>query len=252
MKKFLIAAALLATQPLLAAAPVSGPISAAVAAPGRPAAEVALDAGRKPGEMLSLAGLAPGQRVVDVMAGQGYYSRIAASVVGPKGSVVALMPPSYMKRAEVADGWAALKAANPQMSVVVGMPAAAALPGDIDLTIFHLTYHDLYWESAQYEYTRQDPAAFLAKLFAATRPGGKVLVVDHVGAAGVDPRVEADKTHRIDPAVVEKDFAAAGFKLAATSDLLRNPADKIGTLVFDPAVRGKTDRRVWVYQKPVA
>jgi predicted methyltransferase len=246
MKIWLAAAALLLAGPAMA----GDPIAESVASAARPDAERALDAGRKPADMLALAGLAPGQTVIDVMAGQGYYTRLVAPVVGSKGAVVALMPPSYMKRKEVADGWAALRAAHPQVAVVVGMPADAALPNGVDLTIFHLTYHDLYWESAQYEYTRQDPAAMLAKLYAATKPGGKVLVIDHVGAAGVDPRVEADKTHRIDPAVVQADFAKAGFVKVAESTALAVPGDDLAKLVFDPAVRGKTNRFAWVFQKP--
>ncbi len=246
MKMLLMAASLLIASSGLAA----DPIATAVAAPSRPAADVALDAGRKPVEMLALARLKPGDHVLDVMAGQGYYSRLAADVVGPKGEVIALMPPAYMKDPKVAAGWSALSAASPQVKVLVGPPGNAALPRDIDLTIFHLTYHDLYWESEKYEYPKMDPAAFLAKLAAATRPGGKVLVVDHVGPAGVDPRVEAERTHRIDPAVVEADFAKAGFRLSGTSEALRNPADDIVKLVFDPAVRGKTDRRVWLFEKP--
>jgi predicted methyltransferase len=238
---------------LLAAAPVPAaaePIAASVASSARPAAETAQDAGRKPAEMLALAGLKPGDRVLDVMAGQGYYSRLAAPVAGPKGAVIAMMPTAYMKDPKVAAGWEALKAANPNVTVQVGPPGEATLPGSLDLTIFHLTYHDLYWESAKYEYPRMDPAVFLAKLHAATKPGGRVLVVDHVGAAGVDPRVEADKTHRIDPAVIPRDFEAAGFRLVKQSDLLRNRSDDISKLVFDPSVRGKTDRMVWLFERP--
>jgi predicted methyltransferase len=228
----------------------ANPLAASVASTGRPAADVALDAGRKPAEMLGLAGLKAGDRVLDVMAGQGYYTRLAAPVAGSKGAVIALMPTAYMKDPKVAAGWEALKAANPNVTVQVGPPGDATLPGSLDLTIFHLTYHDLYWESAKYEYPRMDPALFLTKLHAATRPGGRVLVVDHVGAAGVDPRVEADRTHRIDPAVVKRDFEAAGFRLVKQSDALRNPADDISKLVFDPGVRGKTDRMVWLFERP--
>lgn len=246
MKFLMIAAALMAAQPVLAA----DPIATAISAPGRPATDVALDAGRKPATMLSLAGLKAGEHVLDVMAGQGYYSRLAADVVGPKGAVFALVPPSYMKDQKVAAGWNALKADRPQLTVVVANPGEANLPPNLDLTIFHLTYHDLYWESEKYGYLRTDPAAFLKKLFAATKPGGRVLVVDHVGTAGVDPRVEAEKTHRIDPAVVERDFKAAGFTLSKQSDALRVPSDDITKLVFDPGVRGKTDRRAWVFVRP--
>ena len=242
----------LAVIALLLAGPALAQVSPgqAVADAARPAGEIALDASRKPAEMLDFAGLKAGGHVLDVMAGGGYYSRLAAAVVGPKGKVIAYVPASYLKDAKVAAGWQAMQAASPQVSVLQGTPDALVLPEGLDLTLFHLTYHDLYWESAKYEYPRRDPALFLQKLYSATKPGGRVLVMDHVGAAGVDPRVEAEKTHRIDPAVIEKDFAAAGFRLVKQSDALRVPADDVAKLVFDPAVRGKTDRKVWLFEKP--
>lgn len=247
MKAIAIAALILAAPAFAQVSPAQ-----AVADPARPPADIALDAGRKPVEMLELSGLKAGEHVLDVMAGAGYYSRLAAAVVGPKGRVIAYVPASYLKNPKVAAGWEEMKAASPQVSLLQGTPDALVLPDGLDLTLFHLTYHDLYWESAKFEYPRSDPAAFLSKLYKATKPGGRVLVVDHVGAAGVDPRVEAERTHRIDPARLEKDFAAAGFRLAKQSDALRVPSDDISKLVFDPAVRGKTDRKVWLFEKPAA
>jgi predicted methyltransferase len=113
----------------------------------------------------------------------------------------------------------------------------------------HLVYHDLYWESAKYKVPRVDPSAFLKSLYAATKPGGIVGVIDHVGAAG-DTRAVVDTLHRIDPAVIKADFKAAGFVLEAESPLLRAAGDDIAKLVFDPAVRGKTDRVVYRFRKP--
>ena len=74
--------------------------------------------------------------------------------------------------------------------------------------------------------------------------GGIVGVIDHVGAGGTDPRVSAMATHRIDPAVVRRDFAAAGFELAGESEALRNDADSYSLGVFDERVHGHTDRFV--------
>jgi len=59
-----------------------------------------------------------------------------------------------------------------------------------------------------------------------------------------------DKLHRIDPEVVKRDFAKAGFNLKASSDILRNAADDHSLLVFDPAIRGKTDRFILKFKKP--
>lgn len=111
-----------------------------------------------------------------------------------------------------------------------------------------MNYHDLYWESEQYKIPHTDPKAFLKALYAAVKPGGVVGVIDHVGPGG-DTRAVVEKLHRIDPATVAADFTAAGFKLEAKSALLANPADDHGKMVFDPAIRGKTDRFLYRFRK---
>jgi predicted methyltransferase len=94
-----------------------------------------------------------------------------------------------------------------------------------------------------------DPDKQLAKLFAVVKPGGIVGVVDHVGPAG-DTREVVEKYHRIDPATIKADFLKAGFVLDGESDMLRNSQDAHDILVFDPAIRGKTDRVVFRFRKP--
>ena len=75
-------------------------------------------------------------------------------------------------------------------------------------------------------------------------------MVDHVAEPGGDTRAVADKLHRIDPAVVRADFERAGFVFDGEADLLSNPADDHSKLVFDPAIRGKTDRIIYRFRKP--
>ncbi len=249
MMNRLIAALLLAAAPLatLHAAPAN--VAAAVADTTRPAEERALDAGRKPVEVLRFLGLETGDRVLDVMTGSGYYAELIAKAVGPKGSVVALEPPVFLSDKGKAS-WDGLQARAPNVELLLQMPGEMKLaPASFDLALLHLVYHDFYWESAQYKFPRMDPDAALTALFAAMKPGGVVGVVDHVGKAG-DTRAAADKLHRIDPATVKADFLRAGFVLDGESDLLRVPADDGSKLVFDPAVRGKTDRIVYRFRKP--
>lgn len=225
-------------------------LAASVAAADRPADAKALDAGRKPAETLALLGLKPGMRVADIMTGSGYWADIIAEVVGPKGKVIAAEPEEFYADPKARASLDDLARRNPNLTVTRYPFKAFAMPAkSLDAAIIHLSYHDLYWQSEQYKIPLTDPAAFLATLFAAMKPGGRVLVVDHVGPAG-DTRAVVDKLHRIDPAVVKADFAAAGFVLAGQSDLLANPADDHGKLVFDPAVRGRTDRFAYVFAKP--
>jgi predicted methyltransferase len=95
-----------------------------------------------------------------------------------------------------------------------------------------------------------DPNAFLKAVYASMRPGGVIAVIDHVANANKDTRATVDKYHRIDPDVVKADFRRAGFTLVKSSDLLRNPADDHNLLVFDPKIRGKTDRFIFEFRKP--
>jgi len=148
-------------------------------APGRPDAMVALDAGRKPAEVLAQSLIKPGARVMDVMAGQGYYTELLARHVGPKGRVIAIEPVNYMEDPKTAAAWAALQKRNRNVELVVGAPGEAAMPDKLDAAFYHLTYHDLYWQSEKFKYPRTDVDAYNARLFQALKAGGVVLIIDH-------------------------------------------------------------------------
>ncbi len=244
-----LAAALCLAAPTLAA-PAQADFAAALARPDRPADAVALDASRKPAEVLAFLGLKPGMKAADIMTGSGYWAEIMANAIGPKGKVTAFEPTQFYTAPDEQKVWAALTARRPDIDFVrYPFEGFAAKPASFDFAIINLNYHDLYWESAQYKIPRSDPAAFTRALFAAIKPGGIVGIIDHVGPAG-DTRAIVEKMHRIDPATVKADFEAAGFVLEARSDLLANPDDDHSKLVYDPSVRGKTDRFVFRFRKP--
>ncbi|MBB4631250.1 I78 family peptidase inhibitor [Sphingosinicella soli] len=245
----LLAAALLMPALPVEAAPAA--ITVAVAAKDRPADEAKLDESRKPAEVLKFLGLERGDRAFDFMAGRGYYSEIMARAVGPKGMVVAWNPSGIGESDPVKTAWQSLRVRVKNVAVFsTFMPDLALAPASFDFALFHLVYHDAYWESAEYKLVRTDPALLLATLYGAMKSGGIVGVIDHVGPAGGDTRAEVDKTHRIDPAVVRADFERAGFVFEGESDVLRVPGDDLSKSVFDPAVRGKTDRIVYKFSKP--
>lgn len=226
------------------AAAARDPIAAALADPSRSAQDRAQDEARKPAAVLGFLALKPGQVVADW--GAGYYAVMLADLVGPKGTVYAVVNGNRWKPAE----WQGALATHPALRMVAVPPQARQFPpASLDVIFANLEYHDLYWESAKYDYPRRNVPAVLANWFAALRPGGSVVIIDHAGPAG-DPRAIADSLHRIDPARVRADMIAAGFVPDGESDALRHPEDPHTGVVFDPAMRGRTDRFVVRFRRP--
>ena len=225
-------------------------VDAAVANPARTPESRAMDESRKPAEVLAFLGLQPGMDAADLLTGSGYWAQIMAKVVGPEGSVTAFEPAQFYKDGPEKAKLDALIAASPGVTLTSYPFDKFAPPASAyDFALINLSYHDLYWESEKYGIPHTDPAAFVRNLYAAMRPGGIVGVIDHAGPAG-DTRAGVEKLHRIDPATVRADFERAGFELEAQSDLLANPADDHSKNVFDPAIRGKTDRFLYKFRKP--
>ena len=228
-------------------APVSaGEIAAAIGDPARQPDNRALDAGRLPDAMLAFAKLRRGDVVADWGAGGGYYSELLADAVGPRGLVYAIGVAANYDAAK----WQPIltRHANIRPLYVPG-EAQALAPASLDVIFAHLEYHDLYWSSAKYHYPVRDVDAVLRNWFAALRPGGRVIVIDHAALPG-DPRETAGKFHRIDPARVRADFARAGFVLDGESSALHREDDPHTVPVFDPGVRGHTDRFAFRFVKP--
>lgn len=225
-------------------------IEQAVASPDRPADARAMDEGRKPAEVLAWAGLASGMDVADIMPGLGYWTEIMADVVGPTGSVAALQPDAFHNDEAGTARWTEVLARSPEASRIrYPFDAFEHTPGSLDLALINNSYHELYWESEQYSIPFTDPDGFVAALYAAMRPGGTVVVIDHV-ADDPDPRASVDATHRIAPGVVQADFERAGFVLVDASELLANPADDHTGIAFLPPIAGQTDRFMFKFSKP--
>lgn len=245
MRKWIIVAAMLATPVTLAAK--AQPDWLAIE--GRSETDIKQDEDRMPVETLQALGLKKGMKTLDIMAGNGYYSEIMAKAVGPKGKVTAWNPEAFVGE-KAKEKWAGLAARNANLThFTTAFDGFDAPAKSYDFALFHLVYHDFYWQSEEYKVPRTDPAIMLKKLYAAMKPGGIVGVADHVGGKG-DTRETVDKTHRIDPEVVRADFTRAGFKLVSESQHLRVTGDDYSKSVFDPALRGKTDRFVFKFKKP--
>ena len=248
--RLLVLATALATTPIAALAAASATsLTAAVKSDIRSADNVKLDESRKPAELLKYLGLRPGMRVADPFGGNFYWAEITGQAVGPTGHVTVWEPKQFYSQ-KVYDQYQAVQAKLPNVWMRVSPFEQPDLPaGKYDFMLINLDYHDVYWESAKYGISKMDPDEWLKTVYAAMKPGAIVGVVDHVANPG-DTRATVEKLHRIDPETVKADFKRAGFQLVGSSDLLRNPADDHSLLVFDPNIRGKTDRFVLKFRKP--
>ena len=240
-----------AADPMDAAAESGAAIKAALASPDRPKADLEQDARRKPEEILAFVGVRPGMRVADMFSAGGYYTELLSRIVGVKGQVLAYNNPAYAKFAEkgIAARYADDRLGNVRQ-LTADVDKFETAPQSLDAAMFIMSYHDLYWRPADGSWPPTDPNVLLARLYAALKPGAVVVVEDHVAPPNVDTSATVDKLHRIDPAVVKRDFAKAGFVFDAESRVLAHPDDDHTKLVFDDSIRGKTDQFVYRFKKP--
>ena len=217
-------------------------ILAAVADPARPAEDVARDAGRRPAQILAFAGVRPGDQIVELIPGGGYYTRILARAVGPRGRIFAVVTPGFSQRPGAMDRLRAAVGGYANVEIVVSDLAGLAMARPVDLVWTSENYHDLH----------NGPAANIGAVnravFGVLRRGGIYYVEDH-SAPGTGTAATST-LHRIDPQVVRDEVAAAGFRLEAESPLLANPADPHTARSNDPSVGGHTDRFSMRFRKP--
>ena len=246
-------AALLAAAVVPAAAFAPSPqITAAVADAGRPDADKAKDESRKPADIIAFIGVKPGQMVMDVWPGSGYWSRLFSRVVGPKGKVYAYVPAEIVefktKPFDIAKAMAA-EPGNQGNVEAISDPAASQPPPNfqnkLDAVWIFENYHDLYNPFMK----GADVAGFNKAVFGLLKPGGVYVIGDHAAPAG-SGLTATNTTHRIDPDTVKAEVMKAGFKFVGETRVLANPDDPHTDSVFKDPIKGHTDRFVFKFVKP--
>lgn len=234
-----------------AKAEVSGDVyAAALAVESRLEADFERDGSRRPDAVLEFFGVAPGMVVLDMFSGGGYYSEVIAHVVGDAGHVDAHANEAYLSF--VGEEFTARHANDrlPNVDVLMAENNEMSLePERYDAVVMILSYHDLYYDDPDSGWPKFDVDALLAELLKGLKPGGVLGVVDHQAEPG-SPAETGNTLHRIDERIVIEELTAAGFVLEDESDLLKNEEDDYSKNVFDPAVRGNTDRFVLRFRKP--
>jgi len=210
------------------------------------AADALTDPAMKAPEVIAFIGVKPGDRVADVVAGR--FIRALSGAVGPKGKLYAVEPAEMLKAhpeiltilKQITD-----QPAYANVELVTAPVNAPGLPANLDAVFIRQDYHDLHDKFMG----PADLTAFNKAVFAALKPGGVYVVLDHAAEAGSGLR-DTESRHRIDPAAVKAEVIAAGFKLDGESTIFANPADDHTKMVFDPAIRGKTDQFLLRFRKP--
>lgn len=230
-----------------ASAATADMLAAALANPDRPAADVADDVNRKPLEVLTFAGFQPGMAVFEMEAGGGYFTEILGRAVGMNGSVVMQNPPSF--DSFVGDAYET-RLGNNRLSTVrmskSGFDALDAADNSIDLVTWIMGPHELGFEPGGENLG--DPGQTFSEIARILKPGGSLLMIDHIAAPGSGIEV-GGTLHRISESLATELAGGAGLSVVKSSELFRNPTDPLDIGVFDPAIQGKTSKFMVLYRK---
>jgi predicted methyltransferase len=212
---------------------------------------VARDAARKPEAIVAFSGLEAGDRVIDFIPGGGYFTRIFSGMVGPKGHVYAMVPGAAATlEAPLTATITPFAASHPNVTVVITRGLDFTAPGGpVDVFWTAQNYHDLYNPISKGAPAPTSMLPLNKLVFAALKPGGTYIIIDHVAPAGSGVS-DTSTLHRIEPARVRADVEAAGFVFVGESNVLRNPSDPHDKIVFDSSIRGHTDQFVFKFRKP--
>ena len=202
-------------------------------------------------ELIQFARVEAGSIVIDVYPGDGDWTRLFSEVVGPKGRVFSFVPteiadlkPDQVGRMQTLAKEPGRENVEAVSADLVAMPEAMQ-PADV--LWLHLFYHDLH--TALIQARGATAARFNRAVHERLKPGGFYVIVDHAAALGAGTG-DAQSLHRIEPASVLEEVEAAGFVLDAESPMLANKGDPHSIKVFDPSIKGETDRFVYRFVKP--
>jgi len=228
---------------------VEAKLKSAMQAPVRTAEEVERDANRKPVETLEFFGLRDDMKVIELLPGGGWYTKLLAPVLAEKGELyVALGTGTVSASLLGQDGFdkvgvlaADAKIYRPEGSRTYALEMSGLGVTDADIVFTFRNYHNFGDEGR---------AALNRAVYEALKPGGIYAVVDH-DRRHMEPD-NPENRRRIDPVLAIKEIQAAGFDLVDFSDLHYRPDDELRYEVGRKTVTGNTDRFTLKFRKPAS
>ncbi|MER9166973.1 class I SAM-dependent methyltransferase [Mesorhizobium australicum] len=204
-------------------------------------------------ELIRFARADAGFTVIDVYPGGGDWTRVFSDIVGPQGRVYSFVPAEVAHFKDDPVGRMRTLAKEPGRenveAVSTDLVAMPEVTQPADVMWLHLFYHDLHTALMQKKGATATAADFNRAVYERLKPGGSYVIVDHAAAVGAGTS-EAQSLHRIEPASVREEVEAAGFVLDAESTMLANKDDPHSIKVFDPSIKGKTDRFAYRFLRP--
>jgi predicted methyltransferase len=227
------------------AATLDEKLDAAIADPGRPEEDRVRDANRKPKETLEFFGLQDDFRVIELVPGGGWYTRILAPFLKEKGKLyVALGTKGIEESLLKQPGFEAV-----EVLPVVTHSTREGRRTSIGAIDFGVTGVDLVLTFRNlHNFTETGRANLNAAVFAALKPGGHYGVVDHTRRHMAEDTDESWR--RMDPVQMIKEIEAAGFEFVDYSRLHYHPEDELRYEVGNESVTGHTDRFTLLFRKP--
>jgi len=228
-------------------ADITADLQAALTAESRSEAEKARDSNRKPLETLKFFGLKGDMRVLELLPGGGWYSKLLAPVLADKGQLLVaigtdgvqkMVTAGQLPKVEVVEveqtGFA--RGPDGRRYVIEGLKLNTS---DIDMV---LTFRNLH------NFTPESRDALNREAFRVLKQGGLYGVVDHTRR-----HMQADNAEnwrRMDPVLMIKEIEAAGFEFVDFSDLHYRYDDQLVYEVGRRSVSGNTDRFTLLFKKP--
>ena len=201
----------------------------------------------KPYQIAEFAGVKSDENVLDLFGGGGYYSEILAQAVGKNGSVTLHNNQAYLPyvgvELQVRLSDKRLKNVTKLMSEAKDLKLGNS---QYDLVVLVLGYHDFFYSADKWHVTADK---VMPQLLKALKSKGRLLVIDHNASVGTGAS-KAQALHRIEAVFAKKDIQSRGFTFLKESSLLRSSVDPLDIKVFDPKIRRKTDRFVYLFSKP--
>jgi predicted methyltransferase len=227
----------------------SNSITAAINQTDRTANDLERDLKSHPETILKLLNIKSGDTVLDVFAGGGYYSELIARIVGKSGKVYLHNNEAYLNYVEKALNERLGRIDFPQLIVHNYEVEDMNFPEDsADAAMIIMSYHDLFYDDSKNGWPQIDLKDFIGQIYTSLKKGGRFLIVDHNAQAGHGSN-DTHSLHRIEKSFAIQSLEELGFKFIEESKVLKNVNDDMQTSVFDPTIKGKTNRFVLLFEK---